>query len=324
MTTDDDAWASADADSPATVAGSRWTPPPGGALRSSAIRRALVVTAAVAPWIVVGAYVGLPSGDADLLAPAGPAATDASGPADTLSQQAFSRQALPTPSDDPTIATQPGAVATTTLPPDADSRLAALAIEVAHLSLASLPGADVPTGLTAGPRDRYVDHASVERVVHRSAGAAIVIVSAVVLRADGDIWGGSMHVRLAVPLVFIESSPVPAGAPWLLPTAELEVSTPESTLIDDPALGVAAHAAVIHAGYSEVEVTAVTSSDVWPVIAHVVARAPDETSRREHTIWLERIGQAIRVVGVDSSPDRPANGSNNTASQSSETERPSP
>lgn len=292
----DDSWASAAADDRATPAGPRWTPPPGGALRSSPTRRLILFVIAALPWIVVAAMLMRPVA-APPPAPTTPLPTTA---AQAGEDPELAQTVLPEFPDDAGTATIAGTNATTLGNLGTDATLAATALDVAHRTLGGHAG-DVPSGLVAGTADRYVDHSAVERIVHRTAGAAIVIVTATVLVARDDVWSTISHVRLAVPLTFIGSVPVSAGPPWPLLRPPLDVSIPAATLLDDEQLTAAAATAITAAGYRDVDVSALFSTDVWPLVAEVTATAPGEAASRTQSIWLERRGADWQVVGADGS-----------------------
>ena len=154
-----------------------------------------------------------------------------------------------------------------------DLALAATATVVARAWATGIdPRLDVP-GVDPDQRPRYAEHVAVESIDHAASGLAVVTLVAVVLEDFEDGLGADLR-RIAVPLSLSDGSPRLAGMPWWLPPPEIhpaEVTVDEAL---DPALRASAADALQHAGYDDVEVSALYRTEKWPWIAGFTALAP--------------------------------------------------
>lgn len=265
----------------------RWDVPTGGSSGHRPTRRNLLLVVAVAPWLVVAA-VALRSGQGSPSIDPAVEPTDAAAP----------------PAADPL---DPDETAGATVPPDAlvfGARVApgaedaaAVAVAVARSWLGDA-GPPLDLGLGGAGVDGYLEHIAVESVDLPLPDVAVVSLVAIMLDADGETWSGVRLLRLAVPVRLAPDGARPAGTPWLLPAPDLSMDEPEWVAVEEPEELAAAGAAVVAAGYRDVEVHRLERSESWPLRATITAVAPGMTSASDHVVWLrQHLGDYV-VAGL--------------------------
>lgn len=278
-------------------------------------RRALIVAAAAAPWLVVAALLLRPgppeptaatgaTGAARVGGTAGPAgtapspATSAAPGAASSGAAGRSSPAQATTVPEPTPAPAPGYLISSAArhtPGAGDA--AAVGAVVARSWLDSV-GPPLDADLPAGPgSEAYVDHLLVEAVDLPSPGHAVVSLLALVLDADGDRYAGARLVRLAVPVRLDGEGARPAGAPWRLPEPDLTPASPRWSAVDDPDLLADAGTALEATGYRDVEVHRLERSPGWPWRVTATAVAPGTEVPAQHRIWLRSHLGRLTVAG---------------------------
>lgn len=145
--------------------------------------------------------------------------------------------------------------------------------------------------------DRYAEHLAVEAVDHPAPGHAVVTLLAVVLRRSGDAYDRVEVRRLAVPVVLDADGAAPAGAPWWLPGPSLEHRGAVTTPVEDEQLLMDAGAALAAAGYRDVDVRALSTTDGWPLVVHAHAVAPGADGPADHSVWLRQHLDGLVVAG---------------------------
>lgn len=186
---------------------------------------------------------------------------------------------------------------------------AAVAVAVARAWITDVgPPLPAVAGLRPG-RDAYLEHATVQRIEVPADGAAVVTLSVVLLVRDGDRYHEALVRRIAVPLVLDGGGVHPAGTPWWVPGPPLTVRAPDVADVDDPTVAAglrdAAHHALVHAGFREVEIGRVGLGRGSLAVADVRA-VTTEGEVLDGPVWLERDDVAAwRVLGMDA-PGAPA------------------
>lgn len=254
----------------APVAGTRWTPSPTTPLRPG--RRRVLVALAGLPW--VGAGIGLAVARTSAVSTQ-PATPTPSGTAIDLGTAG--------PKPPAAVASAASGPATRAIP-DADRRLEAVAMLVAHAHVRE--------------RGDYADHAAIERVVRPRSDAAVVVVLLGVLGPQGDGWSAPWTERLAIPLRFAGADPVLAATPWPLPVTSPGPSTPpDLVLVDDPEVLDHCASALLAAGWSDVRVAGASSDGAWPLVVDVTATPPGSRSPAARQLWFEPTPDGWHLVG---------------------------
>lgn len=153
--------------------------------------------------------------------------------------------------------------------------------------------------------DTYVEHLVIEDVDLSIPPVAVVSVLAVVLQRPGQESSEAQVVRLAVPVLLDAADPRPAGEPWIVAGPRPDTVDLGWTPVDDPALAADVRTAVEDAGYTDVEVRSVDSSDAWPLRAGVRATAPGADEPGEHVVWLREYLGDLVVAGSRGAPAEP-------------------
>lgn len=265
-------------------------------------RSRLILVAAAVPWLVVAVIALRPQGGAGVNVQ--PAPTPSATASTTATSTADHVPAVP----DVAGAAEPVAspsgglrIATAGLPETAGTAQAAgVALLVARAWLSQVgPSLDVGVG-SAGIR-AYVEQLQAEDVAWPAPGSAVVSLTGLLLESDGERYTRARPVRIAVPLRLDARGVRPAGAPWWLPPPDLTTDEPAWQPVDDPTVGAAAGGALAAAGYEEISVHAVETSDTWPLRVRATAIAPGATDASEHTVWLrEHLGHLV-VAGAPAS-----------------------
>ncbi|MFU8840446.1 MAG: hypothetical protein ACNA8R_06960 [Nitriliruptoraceae bacterium] len=157
---------------------------------------------------------------------------------------------------------------------------ASLAIVVARAWLTGV-GPTLPMPGITPDAGAYAEHLVVEAAERTSTDTEVVTVLAVLLR---DVDGAAPSVaveRLAVPIVWEEDGPRPAGAPWPLPGPRLEPASPTlSPLHDDPTAWDEATSALAAAGLGTHRLQELRQAPDGPVVATIA----DGSDQRD--VWL--------------------------------------
>jgi hypothetical protein len=176
-----------------------------------------------------------------------------------------------------------------------DRRLAATATVVARAWATGVdPHLDVP-GVTPVAGARYAEHVAVESIERPGSEFAVVTLIAVVLEDLEDGLGAELR-RIAVPLAIEDEVPRLAGIPWWLTPPGIETAEPTRQLVPSAEVDAEAEAALLAAGYREVEVAAGYRTAGWPWVVEVVGLAPGgETIAGE--LWLRLQGDRFVLAG---------------------------
>lgn len=263
-------------------------------------RGRLLLVAATIPWLIVLVIVGhavvSPVVPEHSAGPGVPAVEAAAGAADSPPEAGppTSGEQRRSPPAAGGMVAGPRAAVTT-----ADAAAAAVVLARSWLTGVGPQLADVPTAPASAARAAsYAEHLAVEAIDLPAPGFAVVSVVAVVLDVVDQGYHGGRVVRLAVPLRLDGQGARPAGDPWPLPAPALTPAPPApQTTIDDPAVLADAGAALVAAGYRDVDVRSVQSTDGWPLIATATARAPGSDDAATHVVWLRTHLGALVVAG---------------------------
>lgn len=263
-------------------------------------RGRLLLIAATIPWLIVLVIVGravvspaAPASDVEAGVPTvgASAATAATAPQGTPTSSGGPRR-MPTAAYGGVAG--PRAAVTT-----ADAAATAVVLARSWLTGVGPQLADVPAPPAGAPRAAsYAEHLAVEAVDLPAPGFAVVTVIAIVLDVVDQGYGGGRAVRLAVPLRLDGRGARPAGDPWQLPAPDLAPEPPApQTTIDDPAVLADAGSALVGAGYRDVDVHSVQSTEGWPLLVRATARAPGSDDATQHVVWLRVHLGALVVAG---------------------------
>lgn len=259
-------------------------------------RGRMLVVAALVPWLVVGAVV-LRQSDVGGTPP--PTPTEVAEPVDSAAAVGTGDRPSPVASGSSAPLDEPALdAATAGLPRSAGpAQAAGVATLVARAWLSGV-GPDLDVDIDPAGTGAYVEQLHAEDISWPAPGSAVVSLVAVLLESDGERYTRARAVRLAVPLRLDARGVRPAGAPWWLPPPDLAPDAPTWRPVDDPDIGATAGEALAAAGYADVAVEAVETSDVWPVRVRATAIAPGADERVAHTVWLrEHLGELV-VAGA--------------------------
>lgn len=174
---------------------------------------------------------------------------------------------------------------------------AALALIAGRHWLGDL-GAGLELGLGRAGTGSYVEHLAVESFDMPGAGSVVVSLVAVLLDVGEDTYTGARVVRIAVPVLLDGDGARLAGDPWWLSPPDLTVADLAWSPIEDPGELLQAAEALTAAGFTEVDVHALSSSASWPHRVEVSAVAPGATSAATQTVWLRRHLDGFVVAGA--------------------------
>lgn len=177
---------------------------------------------------------------------------------------------------------------------------AAVAVAVARAWLTGIDPRAAIHGITPVSEHTYLEHAVVEAVERTGPDTAVVTLLAVLLDRDGDRTEVRTG-RLSVPIAFVDDGVRPAGTPWWAATPDLRPAVPTSEPVDDHDVRLAAVDALVHAGFSEVDLRALGRTETGPVIATVRGRAPDG-SAMDGDVWLRPHLDGFVVAGATLQP----------------------
>lgn len=189
----------------------------------------------------------------------------------------------------------------------------AMALAVARAWLTDVGPALPIEGMTPQP-DRYLEHATVERIDH-DGDRAVATVQAVVLERDGEAYAEVALRRLAVPMREHDGMPRPAGAPWWLPDPSLEPHPPEGEPEDDPDVRLQVAEALTDAGLSDAEPREVTRIDDDWWVAEIHAELPDGRVV-DGPVWLRSGPGGPIVAGTRSATPPPSTPPDDPAEES--------
>jgi hypothetical protein len=232
-------------------------------------RLAVLLAAAVLPWVVVAALAwSAATGE-----PGGPAPPEG---------HAAPVQEHPAAAPAPPLSTPPPAGH-----PELDPAVAAHAVTAVRLHTAA-----------DGAVRRYVDLAVAERA--ETVGEIVVVtVLAVVLEGDAEQWQTTRRARFGVPLRLVDGLPVPLADPWPLADADGETASEMRwRSMDDPAAAQQILLALEREGFSHLGEVAVEEAPAAPGVLRAVveARAPRSAEAAVHVVWL-RDGPPMSVLG---------------------------
>lgn len=254
-------------------------------------RRRLSLVLSVLPWLVVAALLLLP-GRLGAGATSEQAATDAPSAATEPTtgpdaSEAPAEEARAGRGDDPAVQRDARGSDPGTGP---DLQLAAAATIVARSWLTGVEPTLEVVGLEPDPPvARYAEHLVVETIDAAGNDRAVVTLLAVVLSGDG--WLDAEVLRVAVPLVVEPTGPRAAGSPWLLPAPMLASTSLELEPLEDPDLLLAAHDALVSAGFVTPVVLALRASSDGVVVVEL--DDPDAPA-----VWLHPTDDGFRVAGA--------------------------
>lgn len=264
--------------------------------------RRWLLGAAVAPWLV---FVVMLAGDR--ASPVTPPATD---PAPTDPPTVEPTASTPAPTDrDDSPSDGPSGSALLLGGPAGPSSLdvaRGLALVVARSWLSTRPSGPTIEGLVPeeGADRRYVEHVAVETVDHPARGAAVVVVTALVLPIQDDTYGVGEHVRVAVPFLVDASGARLGGPPWRLDPVPAALTEVAATPVVDVDLHLAATEALLDAGYRDVVVDTLARSEGWAWVVEARGRAPGRDVVETHAVWL-RVDVDRLVVAGNAAPLAP-------------------
>ncbi len=125
------------------------------------------------------------------------------------------------------------------------------------------------SGLSTSQIGGWVEQLAVEATEQLDPHLVVVTLVATVYDNDADVV---RQLRLGVPVRLGREQANVAGEPWLLPELPLDLEPPATDPVDDHHHLDAAYAALIGAGYTDVEIQSLERTDSWPWRAHVSAR----------------------------------------------------